>query len=292
MTVQNPEHKFNPKNSPTKVVEKKELIGPRSYTNFAFNPKNKPADFAKHIIDLKKAGTGLIKAWSPSSLKTFETCRFQSYLKKVLKLPTEQHPAAERGNAIHDMAESYVNGVADKWNKELEPKKLSHFQTDFDELRELYTCAQVELEGQWACDTDWNITDWMSPNTWGRMKLDALRWHTDTHATVIDYKTGRKYGYEITHADQAIIYTVAAFMRIPQLELVDTSFWYLDQGEKSFSQRFTRNQAMTFLPRIADRATIMTSALEGDFKPQPSIYNCRWCPFNREENGCEWRHVT
>ena len=281
---------FDPKAKPTKKIEIEKPSGPNQMEDLVFDPKRKPEDMAQLIISDKKAGTGLIPAWSPSALKTFETCRWRSYLQKVVKLETEDHPAAARGTAIHDAAEHYVDGTDGEWDEAAKPKKLEHFQDDFDELRELYAEAKVELEGEWSFTTEWEATGWKSKDAWARMKLDALRWHTPEHGLVIDYKSGRKFGNEVAHADQAMIYTVATFMRYPEAQLLDTSFWYLDQAEKSFPQRFTRKQAMTFLPRIADRATIMTSAVEEDFKPSPSIYNCRWCDFNREE-GCDWRFI-
>ena len=64
-----------------------------------------------------------------------------------------------------------------------------------------------------------------------------------------------------------------------------TEFWYLDQNDEMV-QRYNREQAMTFLPRITDRATIMTS--DQELRPKPSLQNCRWCPF-KQNGSCEWR---
>lgn len=282
---------FNPSAKPTDKVE--QHIPDEPDNKFMFKPDNTPEDYARHLADEQKDRVGLVPAWSPSRLKTFESCRWQLYLSAVLKWEYPSSPAAERGTQWHDACENFVNGTLGEWPDDMKAaNKFMKFQAKFEHLRDEYADAKVDLEGEWGFDRDWSITDWRSKDTWGRMKLDALHWHTDTHATCIDYKTGRKFGNEVTHGDQGLIYTVGSFMRYPDLELLDVSFWYLDQGETSFPKRFTREQAMTFLPRITDRALTLTTAVEEDFKPSPSVYNCRWCPYNKDgDQSCEWRFI-
>jgi hypothetical protein len=284
---------FDPSAKPTKKVTPDTGNGEQKYPDYAFDPGNTPKKFAKHIIDTQNPQSGLIKAWSPSALKTFENCRYRIYLAKVLKFEEPKHPAMERGVEYHTACEQYVDGTISEFPKEMiRSPKLRFFQDDFNDLRDLYAEARVELEGEWAFDTDWVPLDWRHPNAWGRMKLDALRWEDEVSATVIDYKTGRKFGNEMAHADQGMQYVVGAFMRIPHLEHLTVSFWYLDQGEKSFPQRYSRSQAAMFLPRITERAVLLTSAQSDDFYPNPSIYNCKKCPFNRAIDGCQWRAQT
>ena len=40
---------------------------------------------------------GLIPAWSHSTLKTFETCAYRSYIAKVKRIQEDYGPAAARG---------------------------------------------------------------------------------------------------------------------------------------------------------------------------------------------------
>ena len=243
------------------------------------------------IIARDSAGTGLSPTWSASRLDNYETCPRKLH-PDFKHTEREEHPAAARGTAIHDIAECYVKseegGIEEKskpFVSEWEAKILPKFQDRFDHLREQYADAKVECEGEWGFNIDWETTGWMVDDTWARMKLDALEWQSETSAKVIDYKTGRKFGNEMKHATQGMIYAIGTFMRFPELEFVEVSFWYLDHDQESL-QRYNRDQAMQFLPRITDRATVLTSDTE--LRPNPSPYNCKWCDFNKNE-ACEWR---
>ena len=48
---------------------------------------------------------GYIPAWSYSTLKTFESCAYRSYIAKVKKVQEDLGPAAARGTEIHKQAE-------------------------------------------------------------------------------------------------------------------------------------------------------------------------------------------
>ena len=286
---------FNPAEKPTKKVEDTQSIASstkkdgRMYADYQFKPGNTAQNLADFIKESAPQSKGLVPSWSASMLKKFETCRWQVYLNKVLKLPTEQGPAAERGERWHAACELYVMGEIGEWPEDMASStKFAHFADDFDELRDAYAEACVEVEGNWGFNQDWDAVEWMAPDVWARMKLDVKYEYSPTHIRIIDHKTGKKFGNEVTHADQGLIYTIGAFMRYPEVELIDVDFWYLDQGEKSFPKRYSRAQAMVFLPRITDRALRLTTATERDFRPSPSIHNCRYCDFNKE-GACEYR---
>lgn len=259
--------------------------------NTQFKP-GKSAFAPKRIIRIEDAGTGLVKTWSASGLKDYETCPYRVKLAKVDKVEREKHPAATRGTAIHDIAEKYVMGEDAELSEETtrflpewETKIFPKFKERFEALREKYADGKVELEGEWAFTKEWGVTGWSVPDTWARMKLDVLEHESETSAKIIDHKTGRKFGNEVTHAGQGMIYAIGTFMRYPKLEFLETNFWYLDH-DKDMPQRYTREQAMVFLPRVTSRAVIMTS--DKQMEPKPSIHNCKWCPFNKNET-CDWR---
>lgn len=225
---------------------------------------------------------GEIKSWSYSGLKVFEQCPFRSYIARVKKIREESGPAAERGTAIHQQAEDYVNGTIGDF-----PDTLKKFKSAFEELRELFIDAKVELEGEWGFNTEWLPVGWNEKATWARVKLDALVYQDETSARVIDYKTGKKWGNEIAHSQQALLYAIATFFRYPEIQFVQTEIWYLDKGEVT-KKHFTREQALSFVPNWHKRAVIMTTATE--FPPTPSKDSCRWCQYGQgDEPLCEWR---
>ena len=224
---------------------------------------------------------GDVKAWSYSALKVFEECPYRTYISRVKGVKEPSGPAADRGTQIHQLAEDYVNGTIGEL-----PKELKKFKDEFEELRELFIDAKVELEGEWGFDLDWAPVGWMQKETWARIKLDALVQEDETSARVIDYKTGKKWGNEIAHGQQGLLYAIGTFFRYPQIEFVQTEFWYLDKGETT-KKSYTREQAMVFAPGFHSRAIKMTT--ETEFSPTPSKDSCRWCSFRQgDEPECQW----
>jgi len=199
----------------------------------------------------------------------------------VKKIQEDYGPAAARGTVIHDEAERYVKGQIGEL-----PDSLRKFEKQFKVLRELYEEAKVETEGEWGFTRAWETTGWLSPDTWGRIKLDAFVHESETSARVIDYKTGKAFGNEIAHSQQALIYAIGSFFRFPELEIAKTEIWYLDHGT-TLEQVYTRDEAMVFMPKLHDRAITMTTAMK--FPPNPSSYNCKWCSYGKGEHPiCEW----
>ena len=237
------------------------------------------------LINTVELGTetelGLVPTWSHSSLKTYETCPYRIYISKVKRVQEDFGPAAERGTQIHQQAEDYVKGELGEM-----PDSLKKFQQEFINLKEAFEAAQVELEGEWGFTIEWEPCGWLEPNTWARVKLDAIHHETETPARVIDYKTGKKIGNEISHSQQGLTYAIASFFRFPKLESICVEFWYLDHGE-TMEKVYTRDEAMMFLPKLHERAIEMTSATK--FPPNPSTFNCKWCSFGKGDYPiCEW----
>lgn len=231
-----------------------------------------------------------ITAWSFSRLKDFEKCPYQAYLKYVEKMPTDHmdRTAADRGTAIHYEAELYVKGQGPLTDN------LDKFTDYFDGLRMEFDAGTVEIEEDWAFDIDWQVTGWFDDNAWARMKLDNFRhvgWEDGELVAAIatDYKTGKKFGNEVTHGQQGQVYALGAFMRYETLEHVEVEFIYLDQGPKhSTKRKYSREKAMKFLPVWDKRARAMTEAT--DFPPKPNKITCMWCPFGPQngDGSCDW----
>ena len=229
----------------------------------------------------------MIKTWSYSRLLDFEQCRYRAKLKYIDRIPEPQRPlppgktehANDRGTRIHLAGEMFVRGEA-----ELIPE-LKNFEEEFLELRELYKKGKVALEGEWAMNRDWLPVAWDSPDAWLRLKIDAFVRPTKTHAVVIDYKTGKRFGNEIKHAEQVRLYQLTAFLRYPELKTIDVELWYLDLNDL-YHMHYTKEQGLRFLQHFTDRGTAVTSATE--FPPNPNMFTCKWCPYGPRGSGhCE-----
>lgn len=117
---------------------------------------------------------------------------------------------------------------------------------------------------------------------WHRSKLDAMVFWSETEATVIDYKTGRKFGNEMKHGEQMQVYQLNAFSRFPDLEVVHTELWYLDQNDVS-TKSFTRGQGMRFKQNFHRQGIAITTATE--FPPNPNKFSCKWCEYGPWNGG-------
>lgn len=248
--------------------------------DFIFDPTQTDEERARSIIAVDKANAP-IKRWSFSGLKEFEECKYSSYLSRVKKLKRPSTDAADRGSAMHDTAEHYVDGRL----KNL-PAEFEDFSTRLTYLRDRYRNEKgsVRLEENWGYTIDWRATDWNHPELWLLMKLDAFVREDATSARVIDYKSGKKFGNEIKHSDQGMLYGLGAFARYPDLQFVKIEFWYLDQNEV-LEKTLSRERSNILQPRYHKRGLSMTTCAE--FPPNPSTHGCKWCP-HKASGNCEW----
>lgn len=229
----------------------------------------------------------MISSWSYSRVTDFEKCKFLAWLKYDQKIPEPERPlppgktehANDRGTRIHDNCEQYVRGDTDL----LLPDADKYFGPQLDLLRHLHTQGLVSLEGEWGMNEDWEPCGWQE--AWLRLKLDACVFLGEDEAIVIDYKTGRKFGNEVKHAEQLQLYQLVTFLRYPKLNRVTAELWYLDQpdGQNITSMTFTRTQGLRFKTSFHKRGSAMTSCEE--FKPNPSVHTCKYCQYGPWNGG-------
>lgn len=231
-----------------------------------------------------------LTSWSFSRLKDYERCPWMLWLKAGEKrdLSHVDMTAANRGTMVHDACEAFVKGDGDLI------KEMAKFADYFADLKVEYEAGDVKVEEDWGFDQDWQVTGWFDKNVWCRMKLDNFRVigkdenNNPVAGIATDYKTGKKFGNEVSHNQQGQLYAIGSFMRFPTLELVDVEFKYLDHGLNSKKKQYTRAKAMQFLASWQARAEKLTS--DREFRPKPNKINCKWCPFGPQngDGSCEW----
>jgi len=225
-----------------------------------------------------------VNSWSHSKLVDFEKCKKMFWLKHDQRIPEPERPlppgksehANDRGSRLHDNAEMYVSGQ----EYDLLPEVAKHFGPQLDLLRVLYEEGRVSLEGEWGMSKTWEPAPWAI--AWLRLKLDALVFWSDTEATAIDYKSGKKYGNEIKHGEQLQLYQLATFLRYPKLEVVHTALWYLDINEVT-EKTFTRQQGLFFKKGFDQRGVKITTCNE--FPANGNIHSCKWCRYGDRPDG-------
>lgn len=226
----------------------------------------------------------MIRTWSYSRWENFSKCKLRAKLLYVDKLEEIRPPlregqleyANDRGTRIHEAAELYVRGGVELLHE------LRSFAPEFGRLRELYAAGKVSLEGEWGADSSWLPVAFKSSDVWLRLKLDALVWLTPAHAVVIDYKTGRRAGNELKHAEQTQLYTVNTLMRYPEVQRVTTELWYTDINDLARVE-YTREQGLRFLKTWNQRGAEILSCQ--DFPANPNRYSCMYCRFGPSPKG-------
>ena len=224
----------------------------------------------------------MITSWSHSKFTDFAKCKFLCYLKHDQKIPEPERElrpgqtehANDRGSRIHDASEMFVRG------KGPFPVEMKEFKVELDHMRMLFKKGKVELEGEWAHDRDWNVAPWKTG--WVRMKLDSLVHGSDEEAVVIDYKTGKRFGNEVKHAEQTQLYALATALRYPLLEVIHTELWYPDVKEL-VRTTYLRDQALRFQNSWNKKGNDITTCT--DWKPNPNKYSCQWCMYGPNQSG-------
>lgn len=222
-----------------------------------------------------------ITFWSFSALKKFEACPYRLYLERVEKAPQPEigddpdHPLT-RGKHIHKAAEDYIKGETEKLDK-----TLKRFAEPLADLAERYARQAALSEQRWIFNRQWQESSWESPDKWLIEVPDAL-YEDDGVLHIIDFKTGKSFGKEVSHTQQLQLYAITALMRYPGTEHVRAEAWYIDEG-KSTTRSYTRAVLPTFIPRWQARGERLTNALA--FPAKPNFGNCKFCPYSPNEAG-------
>lgn len=220
-----------------------------------------------------------IPSWSISRVNVYEQCAYRAALQWRDKIPDLQpKTAADRGSQIHQEAEDYVTG------KGSFTPNLRYFKVDFDALKRHAEQGRVVCEEEWGFDRNWQVTSWKT--AWLRLKCDAVCFLDPTHAVVIDYKTGKRFGNEVKHAIQLQLYALCALIRYPEIEQVTCELWYLDQNElASFTMK--RSQMSKYLKLFDQKGRKFTE--DTVFKPNPNVESCKYCPYHpSKQANCEY----
>lgn len=222
-----------------------------------------------------------VSFWSFSSLKNFEACPFRIYLQRVERAPKPifaedaDHPLV-RGQRVHQEAEAFVKGEG------IITRDLRKQAERLTELAEEYGKGLVEVEQKWWCNKNWSPVAEEHPDRWHLVICDAFHHISNQHGRVIDYKTGKSFGNEIKHGEQMQLYAIQAFMRYPDLVVVEVELIYLDENHSTL-RRYDRTKISALISRWEKRAERLVTATH--FPPKANKSNCRYCDFGPNNGG-------
>jgi hypothetical protein len=215
---------------------------------------------------LKKLGE-YIKHWSYSLYGQHKKCPAAVKYSKIDKLQGPSVPAMERGTMIHSLAEHYLTGGITGGV----PPQLRKLEYEFKTLKRMTPVC----EKFWGLDVFWQPMDY----GWVVAKTDAFVPPTKKDPILInvDHKTGREYA---EHVDQSELYSAIGFGLYPQIEEVETCFFYIDQGYVK-PYFYTRKQLKELVLKWLDRGKKLMATR--NFLPTPSREACGWCGFRSDK---------
>jgi len=223
---------------------------------------------------------GIIKSWSFSSKKEFDTCPYKFHHKLILKTPKPPEPEdspLKRGLAMHKLAENYMNGDSSEV-----PEELIGMKHVFEDAYTEAHNSTFRAEEPWAFTSRWRSTDWYGKDVWLRMALDLQIGTSGESTRIVDFKTGKKDGNELSHMIQGQLYAVGALVKNPELQEASVEFWYLDHGTTT-RKVWKRKQIETLHKRWNAIGKKITSV--EILQPTPTKFGCKYCAYN---SACDY----
>lgn len=229
-----------------------------------------------------------ISAGSFSRISVFQECRQRAkyeYVDRVPKPDRGDPPAGKaewpdlRGIRVHDECNMYIIGQ----HPDIPVEASKHFEPEMKRLRELFSGGIVVAEETWGFDRAWNVVPW---NDWQncafRVKTDSSIFPSEKTSIVIDYKTGKKFGNEVKHAEQMEVYALGTFLKYPKIEEVIVELWYFDTNDLSTFELKRKDMKRLLLKWDSTNSEMLNTT---DFPPNPNIHTCRFCPYSPRGSG-------
>ena len=224
---------------------------------------------------------GRQRAWSYSSLKDYESCPHRIKL-KLEKAPVPQQEEENRGTVVHRLCEEFVKGGIDEL-----PRELRKFEEQFWEDRDAFIAGTMEVEQEWGFDQDWEQCSWYE--AWLRVKCDQVHHLAEHELRITDHKTGKKFGNEVPHLQQAQLYALSAFMRYPKVESIETEMRYLDEGKRTLKLWSRDKDCARLLAQYTKRVGFYQ--VDSILKPNPNRMNCKYCRYGVTNGSSACAHA-
>lgn len=207
-------------------------------------------------------------SWSYSKLGTYEQCPAKKkyrYDEKVV-VTVEKSPAAQRGTAMHDDLEVYLDpkGYVPEWMQPHMPY-LDHL-------------VRGDKEAKLCLDEDWRSIEEKERDL--ICILDVMLIDGGT-AQVVDYKSGKRYN---NHQEQLELYCLATLCVFPDIDRVEGRAYYLDEKPGSWGKPvfMDRSHIEAVRKRWDDRVTMMN--VDTECAPRSGYY-CKWCDYRKSGDG-------
>lgn len=219
---------------------------------------------------------GVLRRASFTLLDMHAKCNYAAFLRQTIPYgdyqeKTVQNPNAERGIELHDATESYIKGYISAL-----PTAIKHQREYIESCRKMVESGKkIYAEEPWYFDKEWNSQEKEGNRL--TLKLDQYYFETPQVMVIDEWKSGKAIGNEAKHVRQGKFYAVGAFMKFPELQLVQTYVRYFDQNFV-LPRAYTREQAMAFYRTFDNQLRLFWH--DTKYTPRPSRATCYICPYN------------
>lgn len=220
--------------------------------------------------------------WSHSQLALWRKCPFAARLRYIDHEPGPppkpgDDDRRERGKRLHKNAEDYVTLKASNLFEELEP-----FSGLLGEARGLVEdkIGRVECEKVTYFDQYWRPTT--ADGKWLIVVPDLKVVVPGVINMTVDYKSGKKFGNEVSHYAQVELYTIASWKVDPDHEEYVGEVWYLDQKDVVPHAFHPKQLERSFVRLDSEVARMMEDKI---MAPRPNKVTCKWCDYSPRGTG-------
>lgn len=215
--------------------------------------------------------------YSYSSMATFKQCpqKFKfAYIDKVEVTKLPPSPALERGTAVHESVDSYINRTTEY----LHPDIHKNWGQYLHSIRESST--KLHPEFAWGITWEYEPCHYDDPKAMLHGYIDLLGIPEDPDGTIdiYEWKTGGKYAD--AHTDQIHLYSVAMLCHYPDREWVDAVVVYFD-GHSAINIKYPKSMLFEYKPALRREVGLIADATRFPAKPS---FKCKWCPYSRIHN--------
>lgn len=228
-------------------------------------------------------------AWSWSRLSRYRKCQMQSfwmdYAPKADKVVQPPSPVLDKGKKMHAaMEDALRKGVP------LPPMlpvpggqvvDLSHLEPIVEGLRR---SERMWVEHQLAFDKSLRPTSWCGEDAWCRVIWDAAG-KNDNKINMLDWKSGKPKA----DPEQLELFAASVMTAVPEVDEVHTHLVFLEH-KKYTHDVFYRSAVDHIWQKFGEEAEqIQISYETGNWEPNPSDFNCKWCPVPKSK--CQYSQV-
>lgn len=213
--------------------------------------------------------------FSYSKLKMYEQCPKKYECKYVHGMKEDQSVWATRGINKHGQVEKNLG-------KEVVPEWMEPHMEYIGEYADAEKELRIYLNKEWKLNSTFSSAP--SPY-WIMSVVDCLK-QDGEEATVIDWKTGKRYD---DHQDQLELYSTVVMFARPEIVKVNAAAYYLDEspGGWGYEMELDRDDAEEIKAEYDER--INTALVEQEYAPRPGYY-CRWCSYAKDKGGpCQFK---